>query len=103
MKISVVHYEENGFEAGNLEWAAGGDDLTNPTIPLVGIPAIPLVKTPALLIDESDEGLEVFDVSSDIDTSAEVNDLKFVVRNNDLSNGKKTFTDHIFVTVQYSE
>ena len=95
VEISVVHYEEDSFGVDKLEWGAGVGLLTNPKILLV--------RKPALLIDESSEGLEVFDVSSVIDTLAKLNDLKCVVRNNDLANGKKTFSDHIFVTVRYTD
>ena len=95
VEISVVHYEEDSFGVDNLEWDAGVGLLTNPTILLV--------RNPPLLIDESSEGLEVFDVSSVIDTPAKLNDLKFVVQNNDLANDKKTYLDHIFVTVRYTE
>ena len=95
VEISVVHYEEDGFGASTLlEWGAGLGDLTNPSILLV--------KNPTLLIDESSEGLEVFEVGSKINEAAQVNDLKFVVRNNDVDNGKITNTDHIFVTVRYT-
>ena len=95
VKISVVHYEESSFGAGSLEWDAAQGPLTGPTTLLV--------VNPALRIDESAEGLDIFDASSAIDTPAKVNDLKLVVRNNDSANDKKTFTDHIFVTVEFTE
>ena len=95
VEISVVHYEESSFGAGSLEWDAAQGPLTGPTTLLV--------MNPALRIDESAEGLDIFDASSVIDTPAKVNDLTLVVRNNDFANGKKTFSDHIFVTVRYTE
>ena len=96
VKISVVHYEESGFGAGNLECSAGGGTLTNPNPTLT--------TNPTLFLNESGEGLSVFDVKSEmIDTAAEINALIFVIQNNDSANSKKTHTDHIFVAVQYSE
>lgn len=76
----------------NILWGLGNGNLENPNV-LASM-------NPTLFINENNKGTTSWDVTAWMDTAAKVNDLKFVVRNNDPA-GKKTFIDHIYAEITY--
>ncbi len=89
--ISVEGYGEADLQAGAITWQVGGGSLTSPTVARS-------FKPPP----QPTEATVVWDVTDPIDTPAEVNALRFVVRN-DTTNGKKSLLDRVFVTVTYAD
>ena len=90
----VEHHEEEGFASGGVVWRVGGGLLESPTT---------LVQsTPAVLSGELREATVEWGVGGTINTAALVNDLKFVVRNNDAL-GKKAKIDRVYAVVTHRE
>jgi hypothetical protein len=72
----------------------GGGQLASPTTLAQRLPIV--------LAGDVNEGTEVWGAYYAINTAALVNDLKFVVRNKDVS-GKKTKIDRVSVVVTHKE
>ncbi|HSR88090.1 MAG TPA: putative Ig domain-containing protein, partial [Pontiella sp.] len=89
VKVYCEHHEESGFGNNNLArnigtgWPGGTTWLsgTSPT--------------------HSGDTVDEWDVSAIVDTTAEVNDLEFMIQNND--GVKKSFVDHVYAVVEWSE
>jgi hypothetical protein len=94
VKVHVEHHEEEGFADGGVVWRVGGGSLQSPTMLSQ--------RRPAVRSGEVNEGTEAWGVGGTINTPALVNDLKFVVRNKDLS-GKKIKIDRVSVIVTHKE
>ena len=93
VKVHIEHYEDDDFLTGELTWEVGTGSTSNPTVLGSTIPTV-LPGTAA-------EAVVLWDVSTIIDTMAEVNDIKVKIINNS-TNGKKTNIDHVYVVVDYS-
>ena len=94
VKVYIDHYEEDGFQDNELTWVAGGGTLSSPST--LG------TTTPTVLAGSGNEAVVEWDVTSSIDTVAEANDLKVKITN-DSTVGKKTYIDHVYVVVEYTE
>ena len=95
VRIFVEHYEEDSFGANGLRWDVGTGALQSPAV--LGSTLAPINEGASL------ETTDVWDVSSLITTPAGVNDMKLIIRNQDILEQKKTFTDHVYVVVDYVE
>jgi hypothetical protein len=93
-KLYVEHHEEAGIAASPLRWEAGTGALTNP-VPLVSL-------NPPVLSGPGQEATVEWNVSTWVNTTSRVNDLKLTVRNN-AGNGKKIRNDRVYVIVTYQE
>ncbi len=94
VQLMVEHYEEDGISASPIEFQVGGGSLASPTS---------LLSTrPPARIGLASEGSVTWDVTTAIDTAAEVNSLKFVVRNQ-TTTGKKALLDTVTLVVRYND
>jgi hypothetical protein len=91
--VHVRHFEEEGFAPGKLAWRVAGGTLRSPTTLTQRIPAV--------LSGELSEATVPWDVSGTINSVTRVNILKFVARNNDLS--ESTMIDRVHVVVTHRE
>ncbi|NIP23315.1 MAG: hypothetical protein GWN67_17100 [Phycisphaerae bacterium] len=92
--VYCEHYEEDGFSSGNLEFRVGTG--------WPGSPATWATYSPAPVhLDENNETVDAWDVSSVVNTPGNVNQLEFYIKNNDSS--KKSYVDHVYVVVEWSE
>ena len=94
VKVYIEHAEDNGFAAGELVWEVGTGTLSSPTV--LGSTTPTMLKT-----SPNQEAVVEWDVSTIIDTVAEVNDLKVKMVNSS-TNGKKSNIDHAYVVVEYT-
>ena len=93
-KVYVEHHEEEGFGTRGAVWRVAGGSLTRPTTLAQRIPAV--------LPGDLSEATVEWAVTAAINTATRVNNLKFVVRNQDLG-GKKTKIDRVYVVVTHRE
>ena len=90
--IYVEHHEDRGFITGNLQWSVGS-----------GWPSTPIVwgsQTAPLHFGRNEETVDVWDVTSYVDSTTKLNSMELNVQNNDAK--KKTKVDHIYAVVLYS-
>ena len=89
--VYCEHYEESGFGSGELIWKIGKDWPSSPAV----------WDTNSSVPIRSSDTVDSWDVTSVVDTPAEVNDLEFYIEN--AGSDKKTFQDHVYVIVEWSE
>jgi hypothetical protein len=92
--VYVEHFEQEGFTAGKLEWAAG-----------TGWPSEPVVWASInapVYEGEPNEATDLWDVTSLVDTPEKVNSLQLQVRNNDDVTKRKTLVDCIYAVVEWN-
>lgn len=94
VRVVIERHEESQIAPGSIRWQAGGGTIQSPTAVLV--------RTPADRIGPGAEGTDEWELTSAIDTPAEVNGLTFGVRNT-TTNGKKAYIDRIALIVVYDE
>ena len=93
--VYVEHYEAPGFKNGQLEWQIGtGWQVENPSV-WANNTSIPIRK------GVSNETTDSWDVSSLVNTPAQVNDLEFAIKNNDAR--KRTFANYVYVQVELGQ
>jgi uncharacterized repeat protein (TIGR01451 family) len=93
VRLFIQHHEEKDMKKDSLSWQVGAGELQNPTV---------LASQRAqVLAGEGKEQRVEWDVTRWINTPALVNDLKFVIYNEDRK-GKKTRLNHLFMRVVYS-
>jgi len=92
--VYVEHFEQEGFTAGKLEWAAGTGWPSEPEI-WASINA-PVYE------GEPNEATDLWDVTSLVDTPEKVNSLQLQVRNNDDVAKRKTLVDYIYAVVEWN-
>jgi hypothetical protein len=92
--VYVEHFEEEGFPNGKLEWAAGTGWPSEPEI-WASINA-PVYE------GEPNEAIDLWDVTSLVDTPEKVNSLQLQVRNNDDVAKRKTLVDYIYAVVEWN-
>jgi hypothetical protein len=92
--VYVEHFEQKGFPAGKLEWAAGTGWPSNPMV-WASINA-PVYE------GEPNEATDLWDVTSLVDTPEKVNSLQLQVRNNDDVAKRKTLVDYIYAVVEWN-
>jgi len=92
--VYVEHFEQEGFTAGKLEWAAGTGWPSNPVV-WASINA-PVYE------GEPNEATDLWDVTSLVDTPEKVNSLQLQVRNNDDVAKRKTLVDYIYAVVEWN-
>jgi hypothetical protein len=92
--VYVEHFEQKGFSAGKLEWAAG-----------TGWPSDPVVWASInapVYEGEPNEATDLWDVTSLVDTPEKVNSLQLLVKNNDDAAKRKTLVDYIYAVVEWN-
>ncbi len=92
--VYVEHFEQEGFTAGKLEWAAG-----------TGWPSEPVVWASInapVYEGEPNEATDLWDVTSLVDTPEKVNSLQLLVKNNDDVANRKTLVDYIYAVVEWN-
>ena len=93
VKVYVEHWEEQGMNNGSVQWEVATGSLNSPNV--VGSIVAPMH------VDEANEATDEWDVcTSAACTPSLVNDLKFVIRNQD-AQGKLTKPDFLSVEVTY--
>lgn len=93
VRLVIQHHEEEGITGNALRWDIGGGALQNP--------AVLASQRPNVLKGDRKEQRVEWDVTAWLNTSALVNDLKFVIRNED-HKGKKTRLNYLFAVVAYT-
>ncbi len=91
--VYCEHYEGDSFDPGALEWRVGARYPNSPTTWLTA-PA-------PVRAGEASEGYDAWDVSSAVTAGGLVNQLQFIVKNNDAAEG--TNMDHVYVVVEWLE
>jgi len=92
--VYVEHFEQEQFPAGKLEWAAGTGWPSNPVV-WASINA-PVYE------GELNEAIDLWDVTSLVDTPEKINSLQLQVRNNDDVAKRKTLVDYIYAIVEWN-
>jgi len=90
--IYVEHCEEERFARGKLEWAIGTGWPTKPVV-WASINA-PVHE------GQSHEALDLWDVTSIVDTREKINSLQLQVKNNSTVANRKTLIDYIYVVIE---
>ena len=93
VKVYIEHHEDDGYLAGEQTWEVGTGSLSSPTVLGSTIPTV--------LSGPGAEAVVLWDVSTIIDTVAEVNDMKVKIINSSTV-GKKVNIDHAYVVVEYT-
>jgi uncharacterized repeat protein (TIGR01451 family) len=93
VRLSIQHHEEKDMTGNALRWQIGQGTLQNPTV-------LASQRAHVLAGEDKEQRVE-WDVTRWINTPALLNDLKFVIRNEDRK-GKKTRLNHLFVVVVYA-
>lgn len=93
--ISCHHYENGAFQDGALEWKVGYGWPDNPAVWAVNS-SIPIRK------NKKDKATDTWDVTSFVNTTDRVNQLEFVVQNNEPTL-KTAYVDYIVVIVEWEE
>jgi len=91
--VCVEHFEQERFPDGKLQWAAG-----------TGWPSEPVVWTSInapVHEGEPNEVIDLWDVTSFVDTPEKVNSLQLQVKNNYHVTKRKTLVDHIYAIVEW--
>jgi len=91
--VRVEHFEEDGFAQGKLDWAVGTGWPTKP--------AVWATLNAPVHEEEHHEGVDSWDVTGVVDTREKINSLQLQVKNNDKIAQRKTFTDYVYVLVEW--
>ncbi len=94
VKVHIEHWEDLGFNSGELIWEIGGGTLSSPTVFSSTIPTV--------LDGQTNEAVIEWNVTTWIDTPAKANDLKLKMVNNSTNASKKSNVDHVSVVVEYN-
>jgi hypothetical protein len=92
--VYVEHFEQEQFPEGKLQWAAG-----------TGWPSEPIVWASInapVYEGEPNEAIDLWDLTSFVDTPEKVNSLQLQVKNNDDVAKKKTLVDYIYAVVEWN-
>jgi hypothetical protein len=92
--VYVEHFEQEEFPEGKLQWTAGTGWPDNPMI-------WASINAP-VYAGELNESIDLWDVTSFVDTPAKVNSLQFQVKNNDDVAKSKTLVDYIYAVVEWN-
>ena len=93
MVIYVEHFEQERFPDEKLQWLA-----------VTGWPSEPIVWesiNAPVHKGEPNETIDLWDVTSFVDTPEKVNSFQLQVKNNDDVAGRKTLVDHIYAVVEW--
>ncbi|MCP4262396.1 MAG: hypothetical protein GY774_33575 [Planctomycetes bacterium] len=91
--VFVEHFEEEGFNQGELEWAIVTGQPTRSVV-------LASIKAP-VQIGESDEAIDSWDITSLVDTCEKINSFQLQVKNNNNVTESKTLIDYAYVTVRW--
>ncbi len=91
--VRVEHFEEDGYAQGKLDWAIGTGWPTKP--------AVWATLNAPVHEEEHHEGVDSWDVTGAVDTREKINSLQLQVKNNDKIAKRKTFTDYVYVLVEW--
>jgi hypothetical protein len=92
--VYVEHFEQEEFPEGKLQWTAGTGWPSNPRI-------WASINAP-VYAGEPNESIDLWDVTSFVDTPEKVNSLQLQVKNNDDIAKKKTSIDYIYAVVEWN-
>ncbi len=92
--VYVEHFEQEEFPEGKLQWTAGTGWPNDPKI-------WASINAP-VYVGEPNESVDLWDVSSFVDTPEKVNSLQLQVKNNDDIAKKKTSVDYIYAVVEWN-
>ena len=92
--VYVEHFEQEEFPEGKLQWTAGTGWPNDPKI-------WASINAP-VYAGEPNESIDLWDVSSFVDTPEKVNSLQLQVKNNDDIAKKKTSIDYIYAVVEWN-
>jgi hypothetical protein len=91
--IHIEHFEEELFTPGKLEWSVGTGWPTKP---------VRWAQLNAPLHEaESHEAIDLWDITSILDTPEKINSFQLQVKNNDNVAHRKTLIDNIYVVVEW--
>jgi len=93
MVIYVEHFEQERFPDEKLQWLA-----------VTGWPSEPIVWesiNAPVHKGEPNETIDLWDVTSFVDTPEKVNSFQLQVKNNDDVAGRKTLVDHVYAVVEW--
>jgi len=91
--VYIEHFEHEQFPDGKLQWLAG-----------TGWPSEPVVWesiNAPVNKGESNEVVDLWDVTGFVDTPEKVNSFQLQVKNNDDIAGRKTLVDHVYAVVEW--
>ncbi len=91
--VYVEHFEQEQFTSGKLRWSVGTGWPRNPEV-WASINA-PVNE------GEQNEAIDLWDVTSFVDTPKKINALQLQVKNNDNIARRKTLVDYIYVVVEW--
>ena len=91
--VRVEHFEEEGFAQGKLDWAVGTGWPTKP--------AVWATLNAPVHEEEHHEAVDSWDVTGVVETREKINSLQLQVKNNDKIAQRKTFTDYVYVLVEW--
>jgi hypothetical protein len=89
----VEHFEQERFTSGKLQWSVGTGWPSNPVV-WASISA-PVNE------GEQNEAIDLWDITSVVDTPNKINALQLQIKNNDNIAGRKTLVDYIYVVVEW--
>ena len=92
--VYVEHFEQEEFPEGKLQWTAGTGWPDNPMI-------WASINAP-VYTGEPNESIDLWDVTSFVDTPAKVNSLQLQVKNNNDVAKSKTLIDYIYAVVEWN-
>jgi VCBS repeat-containing protein len=92
--VYVEHFEQERFTSGKLQWSVGTGWPSNPVV-WASISA-------QVNEGEQNEEINLWDVTSFVDTPKKVNALQLQVKNNDNIARRKTLVDYIYVVVKWN-
>lgn len=91
--VYIEHFEHEQFPDGKLQWLAG-----------TGWPSEPMVWesiNAPVNKGEPNEVVDLWDVTSFVDTPEKVNSFQLQVKNNDDIAGRKSLVDHVYAVVEW--
>jgi len=91
--VFIEHFEEARFIEGRLEWSIGTGWPNNPEIWAA-------IKAP-IHRGESNENVDMWDVTGVVDSVEKIKALQLHVKNNSYSYKSKTLMDYAYVVVEY--
>lgn len=92
--VYVEHFEQEKFPEGKLQWTAGAGWPDNPMI-------WASINAP-VYVGETNESMDLWDLTSFVDTPEKVNSLQLQVRNNDDVARGKTSVDYIYAVIEWN-
>ena len=92
--VYVEHFEQERFPSGKLQWSVGTGWPSNPVV--WGSISAPVHE------GEQNEGIDLWDFTSFVDTPKKINALQLQFKNNDNIAMRKTFVDYIYVVVEWN-